>query len=159
MRTSAHFTLAAFLFLGGLLLSSLGCNSQYSTRLSFTRQMTALTKETADLLATVQDKPSAEAAAPKLKVLVERMSKLGDEFEAMDTEDEIYLGQQDQTILEESGKWFAEQARLMQEQQRIGQNAEARDALGEVWRQMTGGAYDPGGPFAPGGESDLGQAR
>jgi hypothetical protein len=141
----------------GLALLSTACNSQYATRMSLTRQMTEATKETADLLATVKDKQSAEAAAPNLKPLVERIQSLGDRFEAMDTEDEIYVGRQDQRVLEESGKMFAEHARLMQEQYRIGQIPEARKALGEAWARLTGGAFDPGGLMAPGGEMDLGR--
>lgn len=136
-----------------------GCDTQYATRLRLTQQSAEITSETADLLASVQDRASAGAAAPKLEALRQRMAQLDDQFSAMDTEDEIYLGEENETILAEHGKWIAAQTRLMQEQQRIGANQEVREALGQTWIDLTGGMYDPGGPLAAGGEMDLGATR
>ena len=45
----------------------------------------------------------------------------------------------------------------MQEQLRVSKIPGATEALGEPWQRLTGGAYDPGGVFTPGGAMDLGQ--
>ena len=110
---SGPFLPMAAIVIGAALL--LGCDSQYATRLRLTQQSAQVTSETADLLASVQDKVSAEAAAPKLQLLRQRMAQLDDQFSAMDAEDEIYLGEENETILAEHGKWIAAQTRFMQE--------------------------------------------
>jgi hypothetical protein len=130
----------------------LGCNSQFATRQQLTQQMAQATSEAADLLATVQDKASAAAAAPKLRELMVRMTSLGEQFEALEMEDEIYLGQENEAILTEHAKYIAAHVKLMQEQQRIGANQELREGLGDVWQELTAGMYDPGGPLGPGGQ-------
>lgn len=143
-----------------ILLASLspllaGCDSSFVARQALVRQLMAVTKETADLLATVKDKPTAQAAAPQLLTLVERSGTLSERLEELD-EDADDLGS-DPAAIEEYGQWIAEHSRLMQEQHRIGQIPDAREGLGEGWERLTGGAYDPGGIFAPGGAMDLGQ--
>jgi hypothetical protein len=132
-------------FLGLSLLA--GCDNHYATRMALTKRATAATKETADLLATVRDQASAAAAAPKLKDLTARMRTIDEEFEALDTEDELYLGAEN-VVLAEHGNWLVEHTRLMQEEARIGQNAELRTALGDAWTGLTGGMFDPGGPLS-----------
>lgn len=119
------------------------------------KQMIAATKETADLLATVKDKPTAQAAAPKLLALVEKVEKLGERLDELDAEAEDFGP--DPEVAEEVVPWIAEHSRLIQEQLRISRIPEAREGLGEGWDRLTGGAYDPGGVFAPGGAMDLGQ--
>jgi hypothetical protein len=142
----------------GLLLLC-GCDSQYAARQRLTRDNTQVVSEAADVLAGVQDKASAEATAPKLRDIQQRMARLAAQLEALDTEDEIYQSEEKETILAEHSKWMAAQTRLMQEQQRIGAHPELREALGPVWQELTGGMFDPGGVMAAGGETDLGTAR
>ena len=136
-----------------------GCNSQYATRQRLTKQIAEVVNEVADLLATVQDKASAAAAAPKLQELAARMSKLGEQFEALDMEDEMYLGEENETVIAERGKYIAAHVRLMQEQQRIGANQELREGLGKAWRDLSGGMYERGGPLGVGGQMDLETTR
>jgi hypothetical protein len=155
MVTAIHWRIAPLLFAVCLLA---GCNSQYATRMRLTRQIADLTKETADLLSTIKDKPSAAAAAPKLDSLCDRMATLTEQFGAIDTEDEIYVGQEQAIVVEEHAQWIAEHSRLMLQQHRISQIPEAKAALGGAWTKLTGGMYDAGGPFGPGGAMDLGEA-
>jgi hypothetical protein len=136
-----------------------GCNGQNATRLKLTQQMTQVTKETADLLATVTDKASATTAAPQMRLLTKRLLDLSERFDAFATEDDSFLSDGDQTLLAEHSKWIGEHVRLMQELQRIGANPEASEPLGEAWRELTGGMYDLGGPLAAGGQMDLGTTR
>ncbi|MCE9529099.1 MAG: hypothetical protein K8R36_23885 [Planctomycetales bacterium] len=112
-----------------------------------------VSKETADLLATVKDRATAEGAAPKLKTLLKRADKLTEQLDAMDSEDGSYGT--DEVLLKELASWIAEHGRMMQEEQRISQIPEACSGLGETWQMLTGGAYDKGGVFAPGGVMDL----
>ena len=132
-----------------------GCGGSFAARQGLVKQLMAATKETADLLATVKDKPTAEAAAPKLLALVQRVEELGERLDELDAEAEDFGA--DPEFAEEVVPWIAEHSRLMQEQLRIGKIPEAREGLGEGWKRLTGGAYDPGGVFAPGGAMDLGQ--
>lgn len=135
----------------------LGCGNSLAARRSLTKQLMASTKEMANLLATVKDKPSAQAAAPKMLTLIERVDKLNDRLDAMDTEDGS--GGTDEELVKELAGWVAEQTRLMQEEQRISQIPEASAGLGEAWQQLTGGAYEPGGVFAPGGAMNPTQGK
>lgn len=146
------------LHLGLMSLLFAGCSSHYSTRVTLTRQITAATKEAADLLATVKDEPTAQAAAPKLRAVCDRMEKLTEQFDAFDTENEIYMGEQEQKVLEEHARWIAEEIRRMQEQARISRIPEARAGLGDVWMQLTGGAFAPGGPMDLGAAPSAGAA-
>ena len=106
----------------------------------------------ADLLSTVKDKSSAEAARPKIQSLIEQVDAWTEDIDAM--EESVGFG--DEAILKAHGEWIGEHTRLMKEQYRIGQIPEAREELGETWQQLTGGMYDPGGVFAPGGKMDMG---
>jgi hypothetical protein len=130
-----------------------GCGSSVAARRSLTKQLMNVSKETADLLATVKDKGTAEGAAPKLKALLERADKLTEQLDAMDSEDGS--SGTDEELLNELASWIAEHGRMMQEEQRISQIPEACAGLGETWQMLTGGAYDKGGVFAPGGVMDL----
>lgn len=130
-----------------------GCGNSVAARRSLTRQLMNVSKETADLLATVKDKATAEEAAPKLKTLLERADKLTEQLDEMDSEDGSYGT--DEELLKEMGSWIGEHTRMMQEEQRISQIPEACAGLGQTWQMLTGGAYDKGGVFAPGGVMDL----
>ena len=141
------------LFAGLLCLFLVGCGNSVAARRSLTKQLTNVSKETADLLAIVKDKGTAEGAAPKLKALLERADKLTEQLDAMDAEDGSYGN--DEELLKELASWIAEHGRMMQEEQRISQIPEACAGLGETWQMLTGGAYDQGGVFAPGGVMDL----
>ena len=135
-----------------LCASVIGCGNSSAAQRTVTKQLMSATKEMADLLATVKDKPSAQAVAPKLLTLIDRVDKLNERLEEMETEDSYY---HDTELLQEVGSWIAEHTRLMEEEHRISQIPQAREGLGEAWQQLTGGAYDPGGIFAPGGKMDL----
>jgi hypothetical protein len=150
---NAPFLKVAALFIGAAALA--GCNSQHATRQRLTQQIAQVTSEAADLLASVQDKASAAAAAPKLQELMVRLTDLGEQFEALEMEDEVYLGDENEVILAEHAKYIAAHVRLMQEQQRIGANQELREGLGKTWQDLTGGMYDPGGVLGAGGQMDL----
>jgi hypothetical protein len=141
------------------LLLTVGCDNQYATRLQLTRESAQVTRAAVELLASVTDKASAESAAPKLEQLVARMADLDRQMAAFDETDEVYLGEENETILAEHAEWIAAQTRLMQEQQRIGANPELRAGLGTAWQDLTGGMYDPGGVMAAGGAMDLGTTR
>src|SRR5687767_846022 len=125
-----------------LLLSALlvGCGSSSAAWRAVAKQIMTATKEMADLLATVKDKPTAQAAAPKLLALLERVEKLSERLDDLDAESED-MGA-DPEIVNEVGPWIAEQTRLMEEQRRISQIPEAREGLGEAWQRLTGGAYE-----------------
>ncbi|MBC7856847.1 MAG: hypothetical protein IAF94_25735 [Pirellulaceae bacterium] len=131
-----------------------GCGGSFAAKQSLIQQMTSATKELADLLATVQDESSAQAAAAKFRTLVERAEKLGHRIEDLDAQPED-LGT-DPEFAEVVGPWIAEQSRLMQEQLRVSTIPGATEALGEPWQRLTGGVFDPGGVLAPGGAMDLG---
>jgi hypothetical protein len=135
-----------------LAAAAMGCSSDVAVRRSVTRQLGAATKEMADLLETVKDKPTAEAARPKVQALVKRVDRLTEELDSM--EESVGVG--DEKLLAEMGDWIAENTRMMREQYRIAQLPEARAGLGDTWMQLTGGAYDPGGVFGPGGKMDMG---
>ena len=88
--------------------------------------------------------------------LVSEMNNLGEEFDRLDSENESYLGEQEAKVLRRHEHLLLEHTRLMKEEYRIGAIPEARRALGDVWLQLTGGVFDPGGLMAPGGSMDLG---
>ncbi|MGI8980233.1 MAG: hypothetical protein ACR2FY_13490 [Pirellulaceae bacterium] len=132
-----------------------GCGGSFAAKQSLIQQMTSATKELADLLETVQDKSTAQAAAPMFRTLVERAEKLGQRIEDLDAQPED-MGT-DPEFAEVVGLWIAEQSRLMQEQLRVSKIPGATEALGEPWQRLTGGVFDPGGILAPGGTMDLGK--
>ena len=137
-----------------LCLVTAGCSSDYAVKKNLTVKLAAATKEMADLLETVKDRPTAEAARSKIQSLVERVDQLTERLDAIDES----VGMGDEKLLGMYGEWFAHHTRMMQEQYRIGQISEAREGLGEAWQQLTGGAYDPGGVFGKGGTMDMGPA-
>jgi hypothetical protein len=131
-----------------------GCGGSFAAKQAMIKQLTSATKEMADLLTTVKDKPTAQAAAPKLLTLVERVEELGERLDELDGEAEDFGP--DPEVAEEVAPWIAEHSRLIQEQLRISKIPEAREGLGEGWKRLTGGAYDPGGVFAPRGRNGFG---
>jgi hypothetical protein len=132
-----------------------GCGGSFAAKQALIKQLTSATREMADLLTTVKDKPTAQAAAPKLLTLVERVEEMGERLDELDGEAEDFGP--DPEVAEGVAPWIAEHSRLMLEQLRISKIPAAREGLGEGWKRLTGGAYDPGGVFAPGGAMDLGQ--
>jgi len=128
-----------------------GCGGEVAARRSLTQKLAGATKEMGDLLETVKDKPSAEAARAKIQSLMDKVDDWTEQVDAM----EESVGYGDEALLKAHGEWIGEHTRLMKEQYRIGQIPEAREGLGETWQQLTGGMYDPGGVFAPGGQMDM----
>ena len=143
--------LLPILFLCGLHASA-GCGSAAANRERLAVQMTAVTKEAGDLLATVKDEATAKAAAPKLKAICNRMEKLTERLDEADPN--TNFDSPSSKELEKYGQWMAEHSRLMQEELRVAQIPGATAALGEPWQRLTGGIFDPGGPMAPGGVMD-----
>lgn len=148
-----HHKTAFFLAAGILAAVLAGCGGEAAARKRLTTQLAAATKEMADLLATVKDRPSAEAARPKIQTLIEQVDDWTEQIDAM--EESVGVG--DEAVLESQGNWIGEHTRMMQEQYRVGQIPAAREGLGETWQQLTGGMYDPGGVFGPGGQMDMGK--
>jgi hypothetical protein len=140
----------ASLLVVSALAAGVGCGR--SDRLDLMRQAASTTKETADLLATVHDQATAEAARPQLKVLAQRLHSVSEALERYQDRDDEFPSRAEEKI---GAAWIAQQSRLMQQEYRVGQIPAARTALGEPWQQLTGGTFDPGGMFAPGGEMDL----
>lgn len=83
-----------------LCASVIGCGNSAAAQRTVTKQLMSATKEMADLLATVKDKPSAQAVAPKLLTLIDRVDKLNERLEEMETEDSYY---HDTELLQEVG--------------------------------------------------------
>lgn len=90
------------------------------------------TKEAADTLATVIDRKTAVAAAPKLKQIAERLRAIDDEWAAIEAADDDDVEGPD-SELPEAPQWIGEYARLRQEELRIAQIPEARDAIADIW--------------------------
>jgi hypothetical protein len=143
---------AFFLAAALIALAALGCDNDVAARRTLTKKLAGATKEMADLLAAVKDKPTAEAARTKIQTLIEQVDTWTEQIDNM--EESVGFG--DEAILKAHGEWTSETTRLMKEQYRIGQIPEAREGLGDTWQQLTGGMYDPGGIFAPGGKMDMG---
>jgi len=139
------------LFAAILLLLAAGCDTEAAAKRRLSAKLAAATKEMADLLATVKDKPTAEAARPKIQTLIDRVDEWTEEMDSLETS----AGMGDEAVGESLGNWMVEQTRFMQEQARISQIPAAREGLGETWQELTGGAYDAGGVFAPGGRMDM----
>ena len=93
------FSLAVFLA---------GCGGSFAAKQSLIQQMTAVTKEIADLLTTVKDESSAQAAAPKLQSLMKYVETLGQRIEDLDAQPED-LGT-DPEFAEVVAPWIAEQS-------------------------------------------------
>ena len=140
---TASWVPAAVVLMGVLLLG--GCNTRPS-RLAAMQQLAQATSNAADLLATVKDKASAAAAAPKMQELLAKMVQLDSQLEAAEMEDDLAF--EEEPELSALASYIAAQSRFIQEQRRIGAIQELREGLGPVWQEMTAGIYDPGGAMA-----------
>jgi predicted DNA-binding protein len=153
MKTATILPGPISLLLGTALLAGFtGCESEAASRRRLTAKLATATKEMADVLAEIKDKPTATAARPKIQKLIEQVEDWTEQIDAQETS----VGIGDEVTLESHGRWIGEHTRMMKEQYRIGQIPAAREGLGDTWKKLTGGAYDPGGVFGPGGKMDMG---
>ena len=118
--------------LGCVALLLTGCSLPQAQNARLLKAWTARCKEAADLLVTVQDVPSAQAAAPKILAVMKELRKLDEQLEASyDPED---VGLVDTPgFTKHAAEGIGEMQRLMQESVRIGKDRELRAALGEAW--------------------------
>ena len=120
-------------------LLAAGCSLQQARNNQLLKQWAAKCGEAADLLKTVQDVPSAKAAGPKLKVVLEELNRINGLLEESDDSEDVDLLSQRSTV-EHVGQGIAEMQRLMEESLRIGKNRELREALGESWELLPAAA-------------------
>ncbi|MFL5342095.1 MAG: hypothetical protein ACJ8F7_18270 [Gemmataceae bacterium] len=98
-------------------------------------QWNARCKEAANLLAGIQDVPSARAAEPKLKSALQEMEKINKELgKTYDSEDVDPSDSRGMT--QEVAGGIGEMQRLSAETLRISKHPELIAALGETWRKL-----------------------
>ena len=124
------------LFLGCLVLLATGCSTRQTHNTQLLKQWNVKCKEAADLLETIKDVPSAKAAEPKLKVVIETWRKIHEKLEAYDPEEVEDSPRMTRHAAEGIGVF----QRVMVESLRIGQNPELRAALGETWKSLPAAA-------------------
>ena len=98
-------------------------------------QWNARCKEAADLLASVQDVPSAKAAEPKLKAALQEMEKINKELGKTYDSEDVDPGES-QGMTKEVAGGIGEMQRLNTETLRISKHPELVAALGETWRKL-----------------------
>ena len=133
------FRAATFLVLGCAAASVPACSTPQAQNTRLLKQWNVKCKEAADLLETIKDVPSAKAAEPKLKVVVQELNKLDVALQASyDSEDVDF--QDSPRITKHVAEGIGEMQRLMVESLRIGKNPELRSALGETWKSLPAAA-------------------
>src|SRR5262245_60655494 len=103
------------------------------------KQWNAKCKEAADLLETIKDVPSAKAAAPKLKAVMEELGKLNEKLERSYDPEDVDIAEMPVTT-KQVGEGIAQMQRLMLESVRVGKDAEIRAALGDAWQFLPAAA-------------------
>ena len=122
-----------------ILVFSLGCEVG---RPQSSRHLTTWTekcKEAADLLETVKDVPSAKAAAPKLKAVMQELHQLNEQIEATYDPEEVDFVDSPR-VTKQVGEGIAEMQRMMLESVRVGKDSELRAALGDTWQLLPAAA-------------------
>jgi hypothetical protein len=103
------------------------------------KQWNAKCKEAADLLETIKDVPTAKAAAPQLKAVLEELDKLSEKLEA--SYDPAAPEEADMPgTTKQVGEGIAQMQRLMLESVRVGKDPEIRAALGDAWQWLPAAA-------------------
>ncbi|MFP4353831.1 MAG: hypothetical protein ACLFUJ_01815 [Phycisphaerae bacterium] len=125
MKKFAILALAA-----GLVLTVGGCSKDHE---DVVEEQIELMNKTADVLATIKDKESAQAAKDDLEELGEKMKELKAEMDEMDEPSE----EEEKALKEKYGK-EREKAlgRMMQEAMRIGMNPELNKEVEEAMKGL-----------------------
>jgi seryl-tRNA synthetase len=123
------------LILAAICITLPACKSRQAQNEKLQRQWNAKTKEAADLLATVKDVPTAKAAEPKLKAVLQELNALGSQLdESYDPEN--VPASESEKMTKEVAEGIAETQRLNAETLRISKSPEVVAALGETWRKL-----------------------
>ena len=142
-------TVVRFAMLGTLLCAAVllpACSAYQAQNTQLMKQWTAKCKEAADLLETIKDVPSAKAAEPKLKEVIEAWRKIDEKLQAYDPEEV----EDSPRMTRHAAEGIGEFQRLMVESLRISKNPELRSALGETWKSLPAAAMmDAQGNFPP----------
>lgn len=117
-----------------------GCGGSSSTLLSVWKEIASVTKETADLLATVKDKSSAQSAAPKLLASIDRKKKLFRQADSMNSVSMTFEAVSD--LSGEMASRMESYSLLKEELERIEKIPEACEGLGEAWQKLSAGEMD-----------------
>jgi hypothetical protein len=123
--------------IAALLVSGCSVGPTQNTRLF--KQWNAKCKEAADLLETITDVPTAKAAAPKLKAVMEELGKLNEKLERSYDPEDVDIAAMPGTT-KQVGEGIAQMQRLMMESVRIGKDRELRAALGDAWQYLPAAA-------------------
>jgi hypothetical protein len=118
-----------------ILLFSLGCDAGRSQNTRHLKTWTAKCKEAADVLETIKDVPSAKAAAPKLKIVMQELHKLDAQIETTYDPEEVDFVDSPR-MTKQVGEGIAEMQRMMLESVRVGRDPELRAALGDTWQLL-----------------------
>ncbi|MFW5839501.1 MAG: hypothetical protein ACOCZE_02875 [Planctomycetota bacterium] len=120
MKKFAILALAA-----GLVLTVGGCSKDHE---DVVEEQIELMNKTADVLATIKDKESAQAAKDDLEELGEKMKELKAEMDEMDEPSE----EEEKALKEKYGKEMEKAGgRLIEQVMRIAMNPELQKALGD----------------------------
>ena len=111
------------------------CNSRQAQNLKLQRQWNAKTKEAADLLVGVTDVPSAKAAEPKLKQVLQDLDAIGAQMDKSYDPENVDASESG-AITKAVADGIAEMQRLNAESLRISENPEIVAALGESWKKL-----------------------
>ncbi|HLW65906.1 MAG TPA: hypothetical protein VKS79_11340 [Gemmataceae bacterium] len=111
------------------------CTSRRAQNEKLQRQWNAKCKEAADLLASVKDVPSAKAAEPKLKSVLQELDAVGNQLDkSYDPENVDAI--ESRAMAKEVAEGIAEMQRLNAESLRISESPELVAALGESWKKL-----------------------
>jgi hypothetical protein len=135
MARNCHFAAIFRLSLVFLALGVGACSFPQSQRTRLFKQWTAKCKAAAELLETVKDIPSAQAASPKIIALMKELDKLDAQIEAVQDREDVDLIDMPRET-KQVGEGIGQMQRLMTESVRIGKDRELRAALGDAWNYL-----------------------
>jgi|GEM_PF-3170198 hypothetical protein len=133
-----HTSLLVFV-LGVMALVAPACVPRQAENTRLFKQWNAKCKEAADLLESIKDVPTAKAAAPKLKAVMEELGKLNEKLERSYDPEDVDIADMPGTT-KQVGEGIAQMQRLMMESVRIGKDREMRAALGDTWQYLPAAA-------------------
>jgi hypothetical protein len=134
LATKSRFRPAALAF-AAIILFLPACDSRQTQEIKLQRQWNAKVRETADLLAGVTDVPSAKAAEPKLKQMLQELTAIGKQMDKT-ADPESEGGGESAKLTQAVAEGIAEAQRLNAETLRISKNPEMVTALGESWKKL-----------------------
>src|SRR5579864_431689 len=111
------------------------CTSRRAQNEKLQRQWNAKCKEAADLLASVKDVPSAKAAEPKLKSVLQELDAVGNQLDKSHDPENVDAIES-RAMAKEVAEGIAEMQRLNAESLRISESPELVAALGESWKKL-----------------------